>query len=129
MSTTASITRPTYAMHNPPHPGEVLRDGWLEPLELSVTHAAERLGVTRKTLSAILNGRAGISADMAMLLAKLLGTTAEFWLLLQIHRDLWLADRRVKAKVLRVTPLPRPRVARAQLRQGVAVAVRKTKSR
>ncbi|MBX3707369.1 MAG: HigA family addiction module antidote protein [Pseudomonadales bacterium] len=54
------------AMHNPPHPGEVLRELCLAPLDLTVTDAAEALGVSRKTLSAILNGRAGISPEMAI---------------------------------------------------------------
>ena len=137
MSTTSIITRPPTTMHNPPHPGEVLREGWLAPLDLSVTAAAARLGVTRKTLSAILNGHAGISAEMAVLLAKLLGTSAEFWLILQVHHDLWEADRRVRAKVLRVTPLPRPRAVRAEIRPSaravlgarVAGRARKAKTR
>jgi len=116
MSTTASITRPPTVMHNPPHPGEVLRDGWLEPLALSVTGAAQRLNITRKTLSAILNARAGISAEMALRLAKWLGTTAEFWSILQVHHDLWHADQRMRAKLRRVTPLRRFRPIRAELR-------------
>jgi addiction module HigA family antidote len=53
-------------MHNPPHPGEVLKSLCLEPLNLSVTEAARSLGVSRKTLSSILNGRAGISPEMAV---------------------------------------------------------------
>ncbi|WP_288125720.1 HigA family addiction module antitoxin, partial [Microcystis sp. LE19-131.1A] len=57
-------------MHNPPHPGEVLKELCLEPLNLTVTEAAEALGVSRKTLSAILNGRAGISPEMAIRLGK-----------------------------------------------------------
>ena len=109
MSTTASITRPPGLMHNPPHPGEVLRDGWLQ--DMSVTDAAARLDVTRKTLSEILNGHAGISAEMALRLAKGLGTTAEFWSLLQMHYDLWQAQRHVKSVVARVTPFSRPRPA------------------
>lgn len=116
MSTTASITRPAVVMHNPPHPGEVLRDGWITPLELTVSAAADALAVSRKTLSAILNTRAGISAEMALRLAKWLGTTAEFWSILQVHHDLWHADRKVHAKLRRVTPLPRVRPIRAQLR-------------
>ena len=82
-------------MHNPPHPGEVLRELCLEPLELSVTRAAEALGVSRKTLSAILNGRAGISPEMALRLSKAFGTTAESWLNQQMHFDLWLAEQQV----------------------------------
>jgi addiction module HigA family antidote len=62
-------------MHNPPHPGEVIRELCLEPLELSVTEAAEGLGVSRKTLSAILNGHAGISPEMALRLSMAFDTT------------------------------------------------------
>ena len=64
-------------MHNPPHPGEILRQLCLEPLGLSVTRTAKALGVSRKTLSAILNGRAGISPEMAIRLSKAFDTTAE----------------------------------------------------
>jgi antitoxin HigA-1 len=64
-------------MHNPPHPGEILRSLCLEPLGLSVTDAAEALGVSRKTLSAILNGRAGISPEMAVRLSIAFDTSAE----------------------------------------------------
>lgn len=78
-------------MHNPPHPGEILRADYLEPLELSVTKAAAALGVTRKTLSAVLNERAGISPVMAHRLSKALDTTPEFWINLQAQYDLWQA--------------------------------------
>ncbi len=78
-------------MHNPPHPGEILRADYLEPLELSVTEAAAALGVTRKTLSAVLNKRAGISPAMAYRLSKALDTTPEFWVNLQAQYDLWQA--------------------------------------
>ena len=67
-------------MHNPPHPGEVLKTLCLEPLKVSVTQAAKALGVSRKTLSAILNGRAGISPEMAVRLSIAFGTSAESWL-------------------------------------------------
>jgi len=83
-------------MHNPPHPGEVLRELCLEPLGLSVTDAAEALGVSRKTLSAILNGRAGISPEMALRLAKAFDTSPESWLNQQMHYDLWVAERNVR---------------------------------
>lgn len=76
-------------MNNPPHPGEILRADYVEPLGLSVTDAAKALGVTRKTLSAVLNERAGISPVMAHRLAKALETTPEFWVNLQIQYDLW----------------------------------------
>ena len=82
-------------MHNPPHPGEVLRELCLEPLELSVTRAADALGVSRKTLSAILNGRAGISPEMALRLSKAFGTTPESWLNQQMHYDLWATEKQV----------------------------------
>ena len=76
-------------MHNPPHPGEVLRKLCLEPLSLSVTEAAKALGVSRKTLSSILNGRAGISPEMAVRLSMAFNTTAESWLNQQTQYDLW----------------------------------------
>jgi len=80
-------------MHSPPHPGEVLKELYL-PEDLSVSEAAKKLGVSRQTLSAIINGRAGISADMALRLAKGLGTTADFWLRMQIKHDLWQAKQK-----------------------------------
>jgi len=83
-------------MHNPPHPGEVLRRLCLEPLGLNVTQAAKALGVSRKTLSAILNGRAGISPEMAVRLSIAFDTTAESWLNQQVQYDLWRAERRRK---------------------------------
>tara|TARA_B110000503_G_scaffold32911_1_gene53473 strand:- start:324 stop:560 length:237 start_codon:yes stop_codon:yes gene_type:complete len=67
-------------MHNPPHPGASLRELCLEPLDVTVTAAADALGVSRKTLSAILNGRAGISPEMAIRLAKAFDTTPESWM-------------------------------------------------
>ena len=81
-------------MHNPPHPGEVLKTLCLEPLKLSVTEAAKALAVSRKTLSAILNGRAGISPEMAVRLSIAFGTSAESWLTQQTQYDLWHAERR-----------------------------------
>jgi addiction module HigA family antidote len=90
-------------MHNPPHPGEVLKKLCLEPLELTVTEAAKALGVSRKTLSAILNGRAGVSPEMAVRLSIAFDTTAESWLNQQVHYDLSRAER--KRKKLRVRQL------------------------
>lgn len=91
-------------MHNPPHPGEVLRTLCLEPLGLSVTKAAKALGVSRKTLSSILNGRAGISPEMAVRLSIALDTTAESWLNQQSQYDLWQAEqRRSKLRVGRLS--------------------------
>jgi addiction module HigA family antidote len=83
-------------MHNPPHPGEILRELCLEPLGLSVTDAAEALGVSRKTLSSILNGRAGISPEMAVRLSIAFDSSAESWLAQQGQYDLWLAEKRRK---------------------------------
>jgi addiction module HigA family antidote len=83
-------------MHNPPHPGEVIRELCLEPLELSVTEAAKALGVSRKTLSAILNGRAGISPEMAVRLSIAFDTAAESWLNQQLQYDLWNAEQHRK---------------------------------
>jgi addiction module HigA family antidote len=93
----------TMQMHNPPHPGEILRGLCLEPLSLSVTDAAKALGVSRKTLSAVLNGRAGISPEMAVRLSIAFDTTAESWLNQQVQYDLWLAEKRRKS--LKVTRL------------------------
>lgn len=90
-------------MHNPPHPGEILKSLCLEPLGLSVTDAAEALGVSRKTLSSILNGRAGISPEMAIRLSIAFDTTAESWLNQQTQFDLWHAEQ--SRKRLRVTRL------------------------
>lgn len=84
-------------MHNPPHPGEVIRRQCLEPLGLSVTAAAEGLGVSRNTLSMVLNGRAGISPEMAIRLSKAFGGTPESWLRQQMQYDLWQAEQRAGA--------------------------------
>ncbi len=84
-------------MHNPPHPGEVLRELCIKPMGLSITEAAEALGVSRKTLSAILNGRAGISPEMAVRLSLAFGTSAESWLNQQVQYDLWQAEKKRKS--------------------------------
>lgn len=80
-------------MHAPPHPGEILRTLCLEPLGLSVSETADALSVSRKTLSSILNGRAGISPEMALRLAAAFDTSAESWLNQQAMYDLWQAER------------------------------------
>jgi antitoxin HigA-1 len=90
-------------MHNPPHPGEVLKLLCLTPLNLTVTEAARGLGVSRKTLSGILNGRAGISPEMAVRLSIGFNTSAESWLNQQLQYDLWHAER--SRKRLHVTKL------------------------
>lgn len=90
-------------MHNPPHPGEVLKTLCLEPLNLTVTAAARSLGVSRKTLSSILNGHTGISPEMAVRLSIAFDTSAESWLNQQLQYDLWQAEK--NRKRLRVTKL------------------------
>ncbi len=80
-------------MYDPPHPGEIIRELCLEPLGLTVTRAAQALGVSRKTLSALLNGKAGVSPDMAIRLSIAFATSAESWLNQQMQYDLWLAQQ------------------------------------
>ncbi len=81
----------------PLHPGEILKLHYLEPLELSVTQVAEALGVSRKTLSKIVNGRGAIMPEMALRLSQAFGTTPELWLNLQRNYDLWHAARQSDA--------------------------------
>ena len=80
-------------MHNPPHPGEIIKALCLEPLGISVTEAAEALGVSRKTLSSIINGKAGISPEMAVRLSIAFDTSSESWLNQQTQYDLWQAEQ------------------------------------
>lgn len=87
------------AISNPPHPGEVLRD-YLG--EVSVSSAAKHLGITRAALSRLLNGSAGISADMSLRLADALGTTPELWLGMQSQYELWKASKKPRKKVARL---------------------------
>ena len=90
-------------MHNPPHPGELLAALWLQPLALSITEAARRLKISRKTLSEIVNGRASISPEMALRLELAFGKSAESWLGHQAAFDLWhLQGRRKKLGVERL---------------------------
>jgi addiction module HigA family antidote len=88
------------SMHNPPHPGGIVRRQCLEPLGLSVTKAANGLGITRQALSDLLNGKAGISVDMAIRLSKAFGSNAETWLGLQTAYD--LAQARQRARTIKV---------------------------
>ena len=82
-----------YVQHDPAHPGEILLEFYLQPLNLNVTAAAEKLLITRPNLSAIINGKAGISAAMALKLAKAFKTTPQYWLNLQANYDLWIASQ------------------------------------
>ncbi len=86
-------------MHNPPHPGETLKEDVLPALGLTVTEASEQLGVSRVALSRVLNGRAAISAEMAIRLAQWLGGGPEVWLHAQLQYDLWHAEQHSTAKV------------------------------
>lgn len=86
-------------MHNPPHPGEILKEDVLPDLGLSVTAAAEALQVSRVALSRVLNGRAAVSADMALRLGDWLGNGAEIWLRMQSAHDLWVASRRKRPHI------------------------------
>ena len=91
-------------MFDPPHPGEILREDCLKPLSLTVTAAAKGLGVSRGSLSELLNGHNGVSADMAIRLEKAGFRSAESWLRNQLSYDLWHARRRAKA--IKVKPFP-----------------------
>jgi addiction module HigA family antidote len=92
-------------MHNPPHPGDVLRDGAFTDTGITVTEFARRIGVTRVALSRVLNGKTGISADMAVRLSAALGSSAESWLHMQANYDLWQAQKALKREVAKIDPL------------------------
>jgi len=77
------------SMHNPAHPGQVLKELWLEPLGITLTQAAVRLGVTRKTISKIINARGSITPEMALRLEIVFGTSAQAWMNMQTAYDLW----------------------------------------
>jgi addiction module HigA family antidote len=93
-------------MHNPPHPGLILRDDVLPELGLSVKDAAEQLGVTRVTLSRVINGRAGISAEMALRLGQWLGNGPDIWLRMQVAYDLWHARKGLKKLKIKPAAMP-----------------------
>lgn len=79
----------------PSHPGRILKNMYMEPLDLSIGEAADNLGITRKTLSMLLNEHQGISAEMALRLARAFGTSPELWMNLQRNYDLWNAEQKV----------------------------------
>ena len=83
-------------MRNPPHPGEIVRHECLEPLGLTVTRAAQGLGVTRQALSDLVNEKAGVSVEMSFRLSQAFGSTPETWLGMQTVYDLWQARDRAK---------------------------------
>jgi addiction module HigA family antidote len=82
-------------MHNPPHPGELIREVYLEPFGVSARQLAVKLAVAPSTLNRILNGDAGVSPEMALRLSKALGRSPESWLALQDLHDLWVARQTV----------------------------------
>jgi addiction module HigA family antidote len=80
-------------MHNPPHPGEFIRETYIEPFEISIRSLAESLGVAPSTLARIVAKRSAVSPEMALRLSKALGRTAESWLAMQHNYDLWVAKK------------------------------------
>ncbi len=96
-------------MFNPPHPGSILKEDVLPELGISVTEAATQLGVSRVALSRLINGKAGISADMALRLeAWMKGPTAESWVRMQAEYDLWQARQKPHPNV---KPIEKPKAA------------------
>ena len=95
-------------MYNPPHPGEVLKGLYLEELNITITQAAKDLGISRVALSEIVNGRRGISPEMAFRLAKALDTDPEMWMNMQKIYDLWKMEPRreaIQRQVRRIVPI------------------------
>ena len=89
MKTIIKKKRSLMAMHNPAHPGEVLKEFWLGPMGITITDAAERLRVARKTVSKIVNGHGSITPEMALRIEIVFGSTAETWLSMQAAYDIW----------------------------------------
>ncbi len=94
-----------FIQHNPPHPGEILLEFYLNPLGLTVTEASDKLLITRPNLSTIVNKRAGISPLMAIKLARAFKTTPHYWMNLQANYDLWHAMNNNKSVTDRVEQL------------------------
>jgi addiction module HigA family antidote len=88
-------------MHNPPHPGEFIREVYLEPFDVSARHVAENLGVSASTFNRLLNGESNVSPEMAIRLSKTLGRSPESWLAMQNHYDLWHARKNVNLSEVR----------------------------
>ncbi|MEF3697163.1 HigA family addiction module antitoxin [Desulfolutivibrio sp.] len=107
-------------MQNPPHPGLLVRHDCLEPLELSVTGAARALGVSRQTLNNLINGKSGVSPEMAIRLSKAFGGSAEVWLRLQMAYDLAQARRHEGDIVVERISSPLPRVSGSKSRSQSA---------
>jgi len=86
-------------MHRPAHPGDILRELYLAPLGVTITQAAKAMGVTRKHVSAIVNGRSPVTPDMALRLAAVFATDPELWVNMQAQYDLWAVSRKTRPKV------------------------------
>lgn len=95
----ATITDRRTKMHDPAHPGEILRELYLAPLGITVTAAAKALGVTRKHVSGIVNGRTPVTPDMALRLAAAFATDPELWVNLQAQYDLWTVSKKARPKI------------------------------
>jgi antitoxin HigA-1 len=92
-------------MHNPPHPGEILKDTVLrKDSGLSLAEFARHLGVSRVALSRVVNGRAAVSAELAIRLAAALGGSAESWLRMQVSHNLWQAQKKRRPKIEPLDP-------------------------
>lgn len=109
----------------PTHPGQILKNLYMTPLGLSQTDAADNLGVSRKTFSMLLNGHQGVSAEMALRLAKAFNTTPELWLNMQRNYDLWNAGKKVALSKIKLfsrptTPLPPPPTRRVVVKRKPA---------
>jgi addiction module HigA family antidote len=89
-----TIIKAAPMMHDPPHPGEILRELYLAPLRITIIETAKALGVTSKHVSGIVNGHVRVTADMAIRLAAALGTDAQTWVNLQAQHDLWVASEK-----------------------------------
>ena len=81
------------AMHNPPHPGEFIREIYLAPYDLGIRSLAERLGISASTITRLINGQSGISPEMALRLSKAVGRSPESWFAMQHNYDLWQARK------------------------------------
>ena len=91
--------------HSPPHPGEILQQLYFDPLELTITNAAQKLLISRPNLSAIVNGKAGISPLMAVKLARAFKTTPQYWMNLQANYDLWQVLQQKNNTIRRIVQL------------------------
>lgn len=83
-------------MFNPPHPGEIIKGLWLDPMGITITEASKAMGVSRKTLSKIINKKAGISPEMSLRLSTSLGASPNSWLKHQMSYDLWEAEKNIE---------------------------------